>query len=170
MVIWPAWTIVVGAISVLEVGALSYNKDVASNELSGSFMKPTMLRDKRDLASQSRIVGGNDADIGKYPFFVEWDLCGASLIHKGKQHRNPSCQPCVACACSQLTLSFSTHTQTSFYQQLIVMKSRQTQCTSDLHVDLPLMKLEVVANRDLLPNASPIPRIMPSQLILTISS
>jgi hypothetical protein len=113
MVIWLAWTIVVGAISVLEVGALSYNKDVASakNELSGSFMKPTMLRDKRDLASQSRIVGGNDADIGKYPFFVEWDLCGASLIHKGKQHRNPSCQPCVACACSQLTLSFSTHTR-----------------------------------------------------------
>jgi len=33
--------------------------------------------------TQSRIVGGSDADDGKYPFFVEWDGCGASLIHSG---------------------------------------------------------------------------------------
>jgi secreted trypsin-like serine protease len=34
-------------------------------------------------AGQSRIVGGQNAGIGEYPFFVEWDGCGASLIHKG---------------------------------------------------------------------------------------
>ena len=33
--------------------------------------------------NNSRIVGGNDAEIGGYPFFVEWEGCGASLIHKG---------------------------------------------------------------------------------------
>jgi hypothetical protein len=32
---------------------------------------------------QTKIVGGKEADIGEYPFFVEWDGCGASLIHKG---------------------------------------------------------------------------------------
>jgi hypothetical protein len=52
------------------------------------------------------------------------------------------------------TVLFYTH-QTSFYQQLIVMKSRQTQCTSDLHVDLPLMKLEVVANKIYYPTHHP---------------
>ena len=40
-------------------------------------------RSDRDLQSESRIVGGTDADIGEYPFFVEWEGCGASLIHKG---------------------------------------------------------------------------------------
>lgn len=34
----------------------------------------------------SRIVGGNDAGIGEYPFFVEWDACGAALIHHGEFH------------------------------------------------------------------------------------
>lgn len=34
--------------------------------------------------NHSRIVGGVDAEIGRYPFFVEWEGCGASLIHKGK--------------------------------------------------------------------------------------
>jgi hypothetical protein len=33
---------------------------------------------------RSRIVGGNDADIGEYPFFVEWAGCAASLVHKGE--------------------------------------------------------------------------------------
>ncbi|KAI2508047.1 peptidase [Fragilaria crotonensis] len=32
--------------------------------------------------NHSRIVGGVDAEIGRYPFFVEWEGCGASLIHK----------------------------------------------------------------------------------------
>jgi len=30
---------------------------------------------------QSRIIGGNEAPAGKYPFFVQWHSCGASLIH-----------------------------------------------------------------------------------------
>ena len=33
---------------------------------------------------RSRIVGGNDADVGEYPFFVEWAGCAASLVHKGE--------------------------------------------------------------------------------------
>jgi hypothetical protein len=37
-----------------------------------------------ETVNHSRIVGGNDAEIGGYPFFVEWEGCGASLIHKGK--------------------------------------------------------------------------------------
>ena len=36
-----------------------------------------------EIDNQSRIVGGHDAEIGGYPFFVEWEGCGASLIHKG---------------------------------------------------------------------------------------
>ena len=32
----------------------------------------------------SRIVGGNQAAKGKYPYFVQWERgCGASLIHTG---------------------------------------------------------------------------------------
>lgn len=117
---WLSWALVIGAISAPDVGASSYNKDSkpASNEsgrgetevLGGGFLARTkMLRDKRDLAGQSRIVGGNDADIGKYPFFVEWDLCGASLIHTGKQHRNPSLKSCLAHAHIS-TISISTQT------------------------------------------------------------
>ena len=33
---------------------------------------------------QPRVVGGNDADVGEYPFFVhgiDGELCGGSLIH-----------------------------------------------------------------------------------------
>jgi secreted trypsin-like serine protease len=51
-----------------------------------------MLRNERGLSGQSRIVGGQDADIGKYPFFVEWDGCGASLVHKGKFSSSNFCQ------------------------------------------------------------------------------
>lgn len=36
------------------------------------------------VPTESRIVGGADADVGEYPFFVEWAGCGASLIHPGK--------------------------------------------------------------------------------------
>lgn len=32
------------------------------------------------IATQSRIVGGSDADVDEYPFFVSWQGCGASLI------------------------------------------------------------------------------------------
>jgi len=31
-------------------------------------------------SKKSKIVGGVDADIGKYPFFVSWGGCGASLV------------------------------------------------------------------------------------------
>ena len=33
-------------------------------------------------AIESRIVGGEQATPGQYPFFVGWDGCGASLIHE----------------------------------------------------------------------------------------
>lgn len=36
------------------------------------------------VPTESRIVGGDDADVGEYPFFVSWGGCGASLIHPGK--------------------------------------------------------------------------------------
>ena len=36
------------------------------------------------IPDNSRIVGGSDAEIGGYPFFVEWEGCGASLIHNGE--------------------------------------------------------------------------------------
>jgi len=36
---------------------------------------------KKHWAFQSRIIGGNDAPAGRYPFFVQWHGCGASLIH-----------------------------------------------------------------------------------------
>jgi hypothetical protein len=87
-VMWSAWAIVIVALSAPEIGARSYKKDPARGSFMGGglMVRPKMLRDERDLAGQSRIVGGTDADIGAYPFFVEWDLCGASLIHKGK-HR-----------------------------------------------------------------------------------
>merc|ERR1719197_627406 len=32
------------------------------------------------IPAESRIVGGDDADIDEYPFFVSWGGCGASLI------------------------------------------------------------------------------------------
>jgi trypsin len=37
---------------------------------------------KKHWAFQSRIIGGNDAPAGQYPFFVQWHGCGASLIHE----------------------------------------------------------------------------------------
>jgi secreted trypsin-like serine protease len=47
--------------------------------------KPRKLRrDQAQSASvrESRIVGGNRASPGEYPYFVQWDGCGASLIHE----------------------------------------------------------------------------------------
>jgi trypsin len=35
----------------------------------------------KHMAAESRIVGGTQATPGEYPFFVEWEGCGASLIH-----------------------------------------------------------------------------------------
>ena len=37
---------------------------------------------KQESAFQFRIIGGNDAPSGRYPFFVQWHGCGASLIHE----------------------------------------------------------------------------------------
>ena len=86
--ILSAWTIVVWAVVAPEIYASTYkeDKEIENDLMAGGdlFMQKTMLRQKRALSGQSRIVGGNDADIDKYPFFVEWDGCGASLVHKGK--------------------------------------------------------------------------------------
>ena len=30
---------------------------------------------------ETKLVGGNDASKGEYPFFAHWDGCGASVIH-----------------------------------------------------------------------------------------
>lgn len=57
----------------------------------GGFLLVALIRARGVHASngangtvdQTRIVGGSDAEIGAYPFFVEWEGCGASLIHKG---------------------------------------------------------------------------------------
>ncbi|KAI2508848.1 hypothetical protein MHU86_5582 [Fragilaria crotonensis] len=43
-----------------------------------------------NATGNSRIVGGDDAGIGEYPFFVEWDACGAALVHDGEFHSNES--------------------------------------------------------------------------------
>jgi hypothetical protein len=61
------------------------------NELKGGGLFRKNLRDTNNFASDSRIVGGNDADIGKYPFFVEWQGCGASLIHTGTKTKKWWC-------------------------------------------------------------------------------
>jgi len=38
--------------------------------------------DVAHIPAESRIVGGSNAEVGKYPFFVSWGGCGASLIGK----------------------------------------------------------------------------------------
>ena len=39
--------------------------------------------DRRELVSgTTRIYGGNQAKLGKYPYFTQWRGCGASLIHE----------------------------------------------------------------------------------------
>jgi hypothetical protein len=43
-----------------------------------------------NATGDSRIVGGNDAGIGEYPFFVEWDGCGAALVHNGELYSDRS--------------------------------------------------------------------------------
>ena len=92
--IWSAWTIVIGAIATPHIDASTYNEDQKGRITrdhenkrrgGGSLMRTQKLQNERDLSGQSRIVGGQDAAIGKYPFFVEWNGCGASLVHKGKQ-------------------------------------------------------------------------------------
>ena len=88
---WSACAIVIGVIGAAPfIDASSYKDTPREQKLTGEgvFMRTKMLRNQRSLSDQSRIVGGNDADIGKYPFFVEWEGCGASLVHKGK----PSCK------------------------------------------------------------------------------
>ncbi len=59
---------------------------VANNGARGIHAKIVTNGTVHQTPNQSRIVGGNDAEIGGYPFFVEWEGCGASLIHKGKMH------------------------------------------------------------------------------------
>ena len=96
--IWSAWAIAIGTIGVPRIDASSYKDDHPArrleyeNELKGGgfVMKTKMFRNERALSfgGQSRIIGGQDADIGEYPFFVEWDGCGASLVHKGKLNQS----------------------------------------------------------------------------------
>ena len=83
--IWSAWTLVIGAFATPHIDASTFKHKSAEG------MRTKMLRNERALSGQGRIVGGQDADIGKYPFFVEWEGCGASLVHKGKfSTSNPS--------------------------------------------------------------------------------
>ena len=62
------------------------------------------------------------------------------------------------------------HIQILLYPRLIVLKSHQTQFMSDRPVNLPSMSLEAVVKSDLSPNAYHIHRMIPIQLISTISS
>jgi hypothetical protein len=171
-VMLSALTIIVGAIGAPKISALPYSKDQPwesfKNGFRGGGLVRKMLRDNKDLAGESRIVGGDDADIGEYPFFVEWQGCGASLIHKGTRSRNPS----YVTSLPMLTLRIFPwrHIQISFYPRLIVLRSRQTRFTSDLPVKVPLMTLEAVVSGDPLSNALLIHPIVPAQLITTISS
>jgi hypothetical protein len=84
--IWSACTIVIGAFVTPHIDASTFKHKSAEG------MRKKMLRNERALSGQSRIVGGQDADIGKYPFFVEWEGCGASLVHKGKFSSSNFCQ------------------------------------------------------------------------------
>lgn len=52
--------------------------------LIGAHAETGRIRSATHTPNNSRIVGGEDAEIGGYPFFVEWEGCGASLIHKGE--------------------------------------------------------------------------------------
>jgi hypothetical protein len=94
--IWSAWAIAIGTICVPRIDASSYKDDHPPRKLEyekglkgGGFKKTKMLRNERAHSSdQSRIIGGQEADIGEYPFFVEWGGCGASLVHKGKLNQS----------------------------------------------------------------------------------
>jgi len=48
---------------------------------------------KEHYPYQSRIIGGNDAPAGQYPFFVQWHGCGASLIHEDILLSAAHCDP-----------------------------------------------------------------------------
>lgn len=41
-----------------------------------------MTHQLRPVEVEPRIVGGTEAGLGEYSFFVEWENCGASLIHE----------------------------------------------------------------------------------------
>jgi hypothetical protein len=42
--------------------------------------KPGKMLHSEHIPAESRIVGGNDADAGDYPFFVQGNGCGGSLV------------------------------------------------------------------------------------------
>lgn len=56
-----------------------HHKQTYGKESGGGLRK---LLHGKHIPTQSRIVGGSNAAVGDYPFFVDWDQCGASLIHK----------------------------------------------------------------------------------------
>mmetsp|Transcript_30452 Transcript_30452/g.50265 ORF Transcript_30452/g.50265 Transcript_30452/m.50265 type:complete len:516 (+) Transcript_30452:176-1723(+) len=56
-----------------------HHKQTYGKESGGGLRK---LLNGKHIPTQSRIVGGSDTAAGEYPFFVDWDQCGASLIHK----------------------------------------------------------------------------------------
>jgi hypothetical protein len=138
--IWSAWTIAIGVIATPHIHASTTKDDYKGrillereNELTGggSLMRTKKLRNERDLSAQSRVVGGQDADIGKYPFFVEWDGCGASLVHKGKCPRvillERTNRPFGDVDDTDMrTSSYFQHIQTLSYQRLIVLRSHPT--------------------------------------------
>lgn len=58
-----------------------HKQTYARQQFNGGLRK---LLHEEHLPTQSRIVGGSDAAVGQFPFFVDWSGCGASLIHKGE--------------------------------------------------------------------------------------
>ncbi|CAJ1954677.1 unnamed protein product [Cylindrotheca closterium] len=70
--------IVTLALFVISSGPVKSQNGLRREKSSKKRQKPV----KKHWAFQSRIIGGNDAPAGQYPFFVQWHGCGASLIHE----------------------------------------------------------------------------------------
>jgi len=49
----------------------------------------------KHILTQSKIVGGKDASVDEFPFFVSWDSCGASLIASDIVLTAAHCMPAV---------------------------------------------------------------------------
>ena len=86
-IISPA--ILIAALSASRIHAETHQKDhhkqTYGQQSTGGLRKLNRNETRTHIPAESRIVGGSDADVGEYPFFVDWNgACGASLIHKGE--------------------------------------------------------------------------------------